>query len=58
MVRQAPMNEVALDKLQRDTFGYLNRPDFGGDSILWRKMESWQSAAAVPTPPNGGIRRS
>jgi hypothetical protein len=22
MVRQAPMNEVALDKLQRDTFGY------------------------------------
>jgi hypothetical protein len=37
---------------------YVNRPDFGGDSILWRKMESWQSAAAVPTPPNGGIRRS
>ena len=36
----------------------VNRPDFGGDSILWRKMESWQSAAAVPTPPNGGIRRS
>ena len=36
----------------------LNRPDFSGDSILRRKMESWQSAAAVPTPPNGGIRRS
>ena len=39
-------------------FLMVNRPDFSGDSILRRKMESWQSAAAVPTPPNGGIRRS
>jgi hypothetical protein len=48
-------------RLEHDADGLLldlNRPDFGGDSILWRKMESWQSAAAVPTPPNGGIRRS
>jgi hypothetical protein len=45
-------------RIQLRTVGDLNRPDFGGDSILWRKMESWQSAAAVPTPPNGGTRRS
>jgi len=48
----------SLGKRDAKVAAKLNRPDFGGDSILWRKMESWQSAAAVPTPPNGGIRRS
>ncbi len=31
---------------------WLNRPDFGGDSIVWRNMESWQSTAfKVPFSP-------
>ncbi len=35
----------------------MNRPDFGGDSIAWRKMESWQNTAA-PAHSSGGIQRS
>lgn len=35
----------------------VNRPDFGGDSIAWRIMESWQSTAA-PVRSSGGIRPS
>jgi len=51
-------NLGGLVLLDRRCGSALNRTDFGGDSILWRKMESWQSAAAAPTPPNGGTRRS
>jgi hypothetical protein len=35
----------------------VNRTDFGGDSIAWRKMESWQSTAAA-VRSSGGIRPS
>jgi hypothetical protein len=30
----------------------VNRTDFGGDSIVWRNMESWQTTA---TTASGGI---
>lgn len=39
--------------LERD--GKLNRTDSGGDSIVWRTMESWQTTA--PTA-SGGIHLS
>ena len=35
----------------------MNRPDFRGDSIVWRKMESWTNSA-TPTRRSGDTRRS
>ena len=35
----------------------LNRRDFGGDSIAWRIMESWQNTAAPALRSSGVIGR-
>ena len=34
----------------------LNRPDFSGDSTVWRTMESWQNTARIR--PSGDIHRN
>ena len=39
----------------RDQVARLNRPDSGGDSIVWRNMESWHKNAL---PASGGIHRN
>jgi hypothetical protein len=36
----------------------LDRPDFDGDSMLWRNGGLRQVTVTIPTPPNGGTRRS
>ncbi len=36
--------------------GWMNRPDFDGDSNAWRIMESWQNRAAARS--SAGIRPS
>jgi hypothetical protein len=43
---------ITSGSIRTDT---LNRPDSGGDSIVWRNMESWQTAASIAS---GGIHRN
>jgi len=38
-------------------FDCVNRTDFGGDSIPWRKMESWHQTT-LPARSRGGIHQS
>jgi hypothetical protein len=54
---EAPSPKMIMGGSKEEKQDHLNRPDFGGDSIAWRNMESWHTTTR-PARSTGGIPRS